>query len=215
MTTLRKHFLAGLVATAPLLVTVWVLWNLYLIVDRTVRPWLERITYLNRTLPDFLLTVVGVAAFLSVITLVGLLTRNLIGVAFFRLLERGASRIPIIKGIFGATKQISEVFLRDQRTAFQKVALFEYPRCGLYSLGFVTADDPESDLVAVFLPTTPNPTTGFLLVIPRRDVAVVPLTIEEGIRLIISGGSVLNPVQGKGLQAAVEALAAATGRKVS
>ncbi len=206
VTALRRHFLTGLVTIAPLVVTLWILWQLYLLVDHTVRPWLARITYLDRTLPGFLLTLLGVAAFLLLITLAGLFTRNLIGVAFFRLVERAASRIPVVKGIFLAVKQISEVFLKDQRTAFQKVVLFEYPRRGIYSLGFVTSDDPDLAMVSVFLPTTPNPTSGYLLLVPREQTAVLPLTIEEGIRLIISGGSVMSTAQGRTVQEIAGAL---------
>jgi uncharacterized membrane protein len=197
MSRWRRHFLTGLVALTPLLVTVWILWRFYLLVDGIVRPWLEKIPRLGEILPDFLLTLIGVVAFLLLITLVGLFTRNLIGVAFFRLVERAVNRIPIIKGIFSATKQISEVFLGDKRTAFQKVVLFEYPRREVYALGFVTNDQPELDFVNVFLPTAPNPTSGFMLLLPRREVQVLPLTVEEGVRLIISGGSVMSLAQGR------------------
>ena len=198
MIGLRRHFLTGLLALAPLAITGWILWRFYLLVDRTVRPWLERIPALHQeTIPDFVLTLAGVAAFLLLITLVGMFTRNLIGIAFFRLVERGLNRIPIIKGIFAATKQISEVFLQDRRTAFQKVVMFEYPRRGTYSLGFVTHDDPGLELVNVFLPTTPNPTSGYLLMVPRNQTVILPLTIEEGIRLIISGGAVMTGEQGR------------------
>ena len=193
MATLRRYFLTGLLAIPPLLVTVWILWRFYLLVDHTVRPWLEKIPGLGNVLPPFLITLSGVVAFLLLITLIGLFTRNLIGVAFFGLVERSVNHIPIIKGIFTATKQISEVFLKDKRTAFKKVVLFEYPRRGLYSIGFVTQDFPELELVNVFLPTTPNPTSGYLLMVPRRDTVVLPVSVEEGIRIIISGGAVMEP----------------------
>jgi len=196
MSVLRRYFLTGLLAVTPLAVTGWILWRFYLLVDRTIRPWLEKIPGLRETYPDFLLTLLGLFAFLFLIVLVGLFTRNLIGIAFFRLLESLLNRIPIIKGIFMATKQISEVFLKDHRTAFQKVVLFEYPRRGIYSVGFVTRDDPSLDLLNVFLPTTPNPTSGYLLMVPRKQATILPLTIEEGIRLIISGGSVMTKEQG-------------------
>ncbi len=200
MSVIRQHFLTGLLALTPLAVTGWILWRFYLLVDRTVRPGLEKIPGLSNTYPDFVLTVLGFIAFVILIILVGLFTRNLIGVAFFRLVERLVNRIPIIKGIFTAVKQISEVFLKDQRTAFQKVVLFEYPRRGLYSLGFITQDDPDIDLVNVFLPTTPNPTSGYLLLVPRDQAWILPITVEEGIRLIISGGSVMTKQQGRQLQ---------------
>ncbi|MFH1844685.1 MAG: DUF502 domain-containing protein [bacterium] len=205
MTDMRRHFLTGLLAVTPLAVTLWILWRFYLLVDHTVRPWLEKIPALSDTYPDFFLTLIGLAAFLLLITLVGIFTRNLIGMALFGLVERGLNRIPIIKGIFAAIKQISEVFLQDKRTAFKKVVMFEYPRRGIYSLGFVTNDDPKLALVNIFLPTTPNPTSGFLLMVPRDEARVLPLTIEEGIKLIISGGSVLDGSQGRAIQALIPA----------
>lgn len=190
---LRRYFVTGLLAIAPLAISLWIVWRFYLLVDAMVRPWLERIPGLRGTVPGFLLTLAGFVATILLIALIGLFTRNLLGVAFFGLVERTARRIPLIKGIFSATKQISEVFLGGQRTAFQKVVLFEYPRRGIYSMGFVTADDPASDLLAVFLPTTPNPTSGYMLLVPRSEAAILDLTIEEGIRLIISGGAVMTP----------------------
>jgi len=197
MSIIRQHFLTGLLAVTPLAVTGWILWRFYLLVDRTVRPWLEKIPGLSESYPDFVLTVLGFIAFLLLIVLVGLFTRNLIGIAFFRLVEKLLNRIPVIKGIFTATKQISEVFLNNQRTAFQKVVLFEYPRRGLYSVGFITQDDPQLEFLNVFLPTTPNPTSGYLLLVPRDHARILPLTVEEGIRLIISGGSVMTTLQGQ------------------
>jgi uncharacterized membrane protein len=218
MSVLRRHFLTGLLAITPLVVTLWVIWQFYLLVDGTVRPWLERIPRLSESYPDFVLTLLGLVAFLALITLIGMFTRNLIGVAFFGLVEKSLNRIPIIKGVFAATKQIAEVFLQDRRTAFKQVVLFEYPRRGLYSLGFVTQDSPAQPFVNVFLPTTPNPTSGFLLVVPREETVMLPLTIEEGIRLIISGGSVMTAAQGEMLQgrmAGLSAPAAAIGEGTS
>jgi uncharacterized membrane protein len=201
MSSMRRHFLTGLLTIAPVVVTVWILWRFYLLVDRTIRPWLEKIPGLRlEAIPDFALTLAGVLAFLLLIALVGMFTHNLIGIAFFSLVERVARRIPIIKGIFTATKQISEVFLKDHRTAFEKVVMFEYPRRGIYSLGFVTFNDPELELLNVFLPTTPNPTSGYLLMVPRQQAIILPVTVEEGIRLIISGGAVMTAQQGQQLQ---------------
>jgi uncharacterized membrane protein len=125
------------------------------------------------------------------------------------------NQIPIIKGIFTATKQISEVFLKDHRTAFQKVVLFEYPRRGLYSLGFVTHDDPNLDMLNVFLPTTPNPTSGYLLLVPRNQATILQLSVEEGIRLIISGGSVMTHQQGHLIHNLVSGGSVATASEIA
>ena len=97
----------------------------------------------------------------------------------------------MVKSVFSASKQIAGVFLQDRRTAFKNVVMFEYPRKDIWALGFVTHDDPNLDLINIFLPTTPNPTSGYILMLPREDTIVLTMNIEEGIRLIISGGSVL------------------------
>lgn len=188
----RQHVLTGLLTLTPLAVTAWIGWRLYLLVDRALRPLLERIPPLQ-ALPDVLVTALGVLLSIVLVGLVGLVSRNLIGVAFFNLVERLFHRIPVMKSVFTASKQIAEVFLGDGRQAFQKVVLFEYPRRDMWALGFLTKDEPASDVVHVFLPTTPNPTSGFLLLIPRADTRVLDMSVEDGIRLIISGGAVVDP----------------------
>lgn len=198
MKRLRKHFLTGLLSITPLAVTGWIAWRLYLLVDRALRPLLERYPPLQ-TLPDFLVTAMGAGLSVLLIVLVGLVSRNLIGVAFFNLVERLFNRIPIVKGIFTAVKQIAEVILSDSRKAFRQVVLFEYPRPGCWALGFVTREELEAGLLHVFLPTTPNPTSGFLLLLPREDVRLLDISVEEGIRLIISGGAVATDDQVRSL----------------
>ena len=188
---LKKHFLTGLLAMAPLAITAWVLWRFYELVSATMRPWLQRLPALSDAYPDFFLTVAGLVIFFLLIVLVGLLTRSLFGVALLRLLERLVEQIPVVKSMYSGTKQIASVFLQDRRTAFQKVVLFEYPRRGVFSLGLVTRDEPGDPLVNVFLPTTPNPTSGFLLLVPRLDLREVQVTVEEAIKIIVSGGSVM------------------------
>jgi uncharacterized membrane protein len=194
MTRKRQHFLAGLITITPVAVTGWIVWRLYLLIDGALRPLLERILPLQE-LPDMLVTAFGVVVSVILIFVVGLLAGNLIGRAFFGLVERVMNRIPVIKGIFSSVKQIAEVFLGGSRQAFKKVVLFEYPRRGLWAVGFVTRDEPESGVVHVFLPTTPNPTSGFLLMIPRADATVLDMSVEEGIRLIISGGAAVDAAQ--------------------
>ena len=99
--------------------------------------------------------------------------------------------------LLASIKQISEVFLRDRRTAFQKVVLFAYPRQGLYSIGFVTKDEPKHRLVNVFLPTAPNPTSGFMLLVPREELVELGIPVEEAIKLIVSGGAIMTHAQAR------------------
>lgn len=194
----RKHFLTGLLAITPLAITAWILWKFYALISSTIGPWIQRIPYLE-IYPRFYLTLLGMLIFVLLISFVGMFTRNLIGMAFFRLVERFIERIPIVKSVFSASKQIAGVFLQDRRTAFQKVVLFEYPRRGLYSLGFVTRDAETDDQVAVFLPTTPNPTSGYMLLIPQADVTELSIPVEEAIKLIVSGGSIMTPKQARAI----------------
>ncbi len=195
MSRLRQHLVTGLLTVTPLAITGWILWRFYLVVDRALRPLLERIVPVPWYIPPFVLTLLGVLVSLLLLVLIGMITRTLIGVAFFGLFERIINRIPVIKGIFRMTKQVSEVLLSDNRQAFRDVAMFEYPRRGIWSLGFVTHDVPERDRLHIFLPTTPNPTSGYLLLVPRADVRILPMSVEDGIRLIISGGAVVPDVQ--------------------
>lgn len=192
---LQRHFLTGLLSITPLVITTWILWRFYVLISSTMRPWLQRIPAVTETYPEFLLTLIGVIVFVLLITLVGLFTRNLIGIAFFRVLERFFEQIPVVKSVFSAIKQIAEVFLQDRRTAFQKVVLFAYPRQGLFSIGFVTRDEPENQLVNVFLPTAPNPTSGFMLLVPREELRELGIPVEEAIKLIVSGGSIMTAAQ--------------------
>ena len=192
---LQRHFLTGLLSITPLVITTWILWRFYVLISSTMRPWLQRIPAVTETYPEFLLTLIGVIVFVLLITLVGLFTRNLIGIAFFRVLERFFEQIPVVKSVFSAIKQIAEVFLQDRRTAFKKVVLFAYPRQGLFSIGFVTRDEPENQLVNVFLPTAPNPTSGFMLLVPREELRELSIPVEEAIKLIVSGGSIMTAAQ--------------------
>lgn len=207
--SLRKHFLTGLLSVAPLAITAWVLWRFYGIVSGTMRPWLQRLPALSEAYPDFFLTVAGLVIFFLLIALIGLLTRSLLGVALLRLVERFVDRIPVVKSMYSGTKQIASVFLDDRRTAFQRVVLFEYPRRGVFSMGLVTRDVPGDPLVNVFLPTTPNPTSGFLLLVPRADLREVSVGVEEAIKIIVSGGSVMTGAQAAGIAADAGVLAAA------
>ncbi|MEN8007173.1 MAG: DUF502 domain-containing protein [Candidatus Krumholzibacteriota bacterium] len=213
---MQRHFFTGLLSITPLVITSWILWRFYVLISATMRPWLQRIPAVTETYPEFLLTLIGVVVFVLVITLVGLFTRNLIGIAFFRVLERFFEQIPVVKSVFSAVKQIAEVFLQDRRTAFQKVVMFAYPRQGLYSMGFVTRDEPDQLLVNVFLPTTPNPTSGFMLLVPRDELVELPIPVEEAIKLIVSGGAIMTPEQaalvgGSSLRLATQTGAEGTG----
>ena len=125
------------------------------------------------------------------------MTAGLVGRFFVRTSERILNNMPIVRSVYGAIKQILETVLQNKATAFRQVVLIEYPRPGIWALGFVSGPTKgevrrrlDRELVNVFLPTTPNPTSGFLLFVPKADVQVMNMTIEEGIKLVVSGGIV-------------------------
>jgi uncharacterized membrane protein len=201
---IRAHFLTGLLVLVPVVLTGYIIWNLFLALDGILgdftRDWLfDRI---GIELDDRRIPGLGFITLTALIILTGMLTRNYFGKKLVALGEQVVDRIPLINRVYGAIKQISEAFLSTKREVFKKAVLFEYPRKGIYSIGFYTQDTRgtvqdalENDVVSVFLPTTPNPTSGFLLFIPKSEVIELDLSIEEALKLIISGGAIV-PKQG-------------------
>ena len=134
----------------------------------------------------------------SVVLLLGWLSTNVVGRKLIQVGENLIGRIPVAKSIYSATKGVLEAVSFEQSDAFKRVVLIEYPRKGLFVLAFVTRwarwptiDPRTADMVLVFVPTTPNPTSGFLLLVPRDEAVDLPISVEDGIRMVISGGIVL------------------------
>jgi uncharacterized membrane protein len=197
MSTIRRAFLTGLLVLAPLGITAWVFTWIFRSIDGLMRPWLLRaIPQLRGSIPEEGFTGIGFVAAILIVVLVGIFANNLLGRAFFGAIDRVVGRIPWVKGVYSATKEISGVVFTERGQAFRKVVLFEYPRPGLYSLGFVTREsqsDLPHDVYNVFLPTTPNPTSGYFLMVPREDAIPLSISIEDGLKLIVSGGAVISP----------------------
>ena len=196
---LRNYFLAGIIVTAPISITIWLSWKFINFVDSSVRPWIppkyNPETYLPIDLPGLGLVVVAV-----VLTAIGALAAGFFGRALVRTGERILARMPVVRSIYSALKQIFETVLAEKSRAFRQVVLIEYPRKGSWALGFATGTTKgevqttiEDEVVNVFLPTTPNPTSGYLLFLPRKDVTFLSMTVEEGIKMVISGGVVTPP----------------------
>ncbi len=192
---LRRNLLTGILAITPLALTLWVLWKLYGLIAGLLRPLLARLTFVSDHYPEFALTLLGVVAFVPVLVLLGLFTRNLVGRAFFNYVDQVFERIPLVKGLFATFKQIAGVFGSDQGRSFKQVVAVQFPHPGSLALAFVTRDEPDSDLVVVFLPTTPNPTSGFMLLVRRAEVQPVAISVEEAIKLVVSGGAIMSPAQ--------------------
>lgn len=196
---LRNYFFTGLVICAPLAITAYLTWTLIGWVDGWVKPYLPDVynpdLYLPFSVPGF-----GLIVAVFVITIVGFLTANLIGKSILSYGEYLLSRMPVVRNIYSALKQIFETVFREDSDSFQSVVIVEYPRKGIWALAFVATDtlgEVQANLdkkagqtVSVFLPTTPNPTSGFLLFVPSDEVIELEMSVEEAAKLVISAGLV-------------------------
>jgi uncharacterized membrane protein len=170
-------------------------------IDSQVTPLIPEPYHPEKYLP-FALPGLGLIIVFLALTLIGALTAGLFGRLWIKTTEHLLARMPVVRGVYSAIKQIFETILRQQSQAFREVVLIQYPRPGSWTLGFISGvtkgEVPRvvsEDLVNVFVPTTPNPTSGFLLFVPRRDVIVLDMTVEEGIKMVVSGG-ILTPPDG-------------------
>lgn len=194
---LRAYFLTGLVVAAPISITIYLTWIFVSYVDSWIKPFVPAVynpdTYLPFSVPG-----VGLVFAFVGLTFLGALTANLFGRTIVAYGEQMFSRMPVVRNIYRALKQIFETALSQSSSSFQDVGLIEYPRKGLYAIVFVSTTTSgeildksgERDMISVFLPTTPNPTSGYLLFVPKRDVMLLDMSVEDGAKLVISAGLV-------------------------
>ena len=196
---LRNWFFAGIIVTAPIGLTVWLIWSFIAYVDRNVISLLpDRYhpeTYLPFSVPGLGL-VIGVVG----LTLIGFLTTNILGRWLVRIGEKLVARMPIIRGLYGALKQLFETMLAQKATAFRQVALIEWPHAGMWTLAFVTTSETGEvgrrlggDVVGLYVPTTPNPTGGYFVYLRRADLVILDMSVDEAMKHIISTGVVSVP----------------------
>ncbi len=190
---LRNYFFAGLLVVVPFGVTIWIVIGIFNFFDSWFPNLAQKyeILYPIEHGMGFLLTV-------ALISFIGLITQMYIGRKLLNLVEFILIKIPFISTIYNGLKQVSESIMGKRNRIFESVALIEYPRQGLYSLAFVTGEDKNlfetaigKPLAYVFVPTTPNPTSGFYLIVPQEDLIVTDLTVEEAMKMIISSGMVI------------------------
>lgn len=199
---LRGNFLTGIVVVAPVILTFYIIWTVVTFIDAQVVPWVPAVynpsTWLGTYVPGF-----GVVIFIVFTAVIGTLTKNLFGRQLVRYGESLVERMPVVRSVYNALKQIVETVLSQSKSSFKHACLIQYPSAGIWSIGFVATETTgeildkvgERDMLSVFVPTTPNPTSGFLLFLPRRDVVILDMTIEQAAKLIISGGLVGPPAQ--------------------
>jgi len=203
LSRVRNYFLTGIIVTAPIAITfavaMWVInW-----IDSKVVPLIPSSYNPQEILQQhtgFHIPGIGLLVVFIGLTLIGFLAAGLLGRFVVRVGENLLNRMPIIRSVYGALKQIFETVLRSSSRSFREVALIEYPRRGIWAIGFITTKTTgevrsqiKEEVVNVFLPTTPNPTSGFLLFVPRKDLIILDMGVEEAIKMIVSAGIVTPP----------------------
>ena len=190
---ISNNFFKGILISVPVIITFYIAWGLIKFFDNKASPILGTFPY---EVPGFGLILVFI--FFSI---VGFLTTGLLGRIFSSFIEKILSKIPVLRNIYSGLKQLFETILTKKSNSFREVILLEYPRKGIWAMGFLTGNTEgevqrltKDSMINIFLPTTPNPTSGFLLFVPLKDVLRLNMTVEEGIKMIISAG-MLTPVE--------------------
>lgn len=202
MTRVRGFFqralIAGVLATLPLAVTYWFITFVFKKFSGFFSPYLEMLMIrFDLIIPIYVQKIISFSVIVVALILIGLLARNFIGRQILGIIESIAENIPIVRSVYSSIRQIVDAFQTTSGSSFKKVVMIEYPRQGLYSFGFITKDSSEflnqatgEVCVNIFIPTTPNPTSGFILIVPKKDVIDPGIPIEHGIKFIISAGLV-------------------------
>ncbi|WP_299961953.1 DUF502 domain-containing protein [uncultured Roseobacter sp.] len=206
--SLRASFLTGLVVIAPVGLTIWLIWSVVGWIDGFVLPLVPGPYQPDRLLqtwlgldPEIQINIrgIGVVIFLIFTIIVGWMAKGLIGRSLIRFAESLVERTPVVRSIYSGIKQISETVFAQSERSFEKACLIEYPRRGIWAIGFISTDtkgevamraNDGAPMLSIFVPTTPNPTSGFLLFFPKDDIIELDMSVEEAAKLVISAGLV-------------------------
>ena len=198
---LRNYFISGLLFSLPLIITFYVVTWIIQTVDSWVQPFIPP-EYNPQNFLPFPVPGLGIIIAIIGLVLIGTVTKGFFGNIVIRYSERFLSKMPIVRSIYSTTKQISEAVLQSRSQSFREVGMIEYPRPGLWALCFVTGTTKgevqkktANDVVNVFVPTTPNPTSGFLLFVPKGDIIPMNMSVEEGIKMVVSAGMITPPLR--------------------
>ncbi|GAA6198898.1 DUF502 domain-containing protein [Aquicoccus sp. SU-CL01552] len=195
---LRGAFLTGLVVIAPVGLTIWLIWSVVGWIDGVVLPLVPQ-TMRPEQYIGINLRGVGVIIFLMFTVIVGWIAKGIIGRSLIGFAERLVDRMPVVRSVYSGIKQISETVFAQSESSFEKACLIQYPRRGIWAIGFISTTakgevaqraETGGRLISVFVPTTPNPTSGFLLFFPEEDVTELDMTVEDAAKLVISAGLV-------------------------
>ncbi|MDB9857676.1 DUF502 domain-containing protein [Amylibacter sp.] len=195
---LRGNFLTGLVIVLPVALTIWMIWAFVGFVDNSVLPLVPDAYKPSSEWRGF-----GVIVFLVFTSIVGAMTKGIFGKQLLKYIESLVDRMPIVRTIYNGVKQIVETVLNQSNSSFEKACMVEYPRRGIWAIAFVStstkgevlAKSGEDEMMSIFLPTTPNPTSGFLLFVPKQDVVILDMDVEAAAKLVISAGLVMPPTK--------------------
>jgi uncharacterized membrane protein len=208
---LRTNFLTGIVVIAPVALTIWLISSIIGWFDGLVLPFVPDAYRPEKILNTFFgydlklnIRGVGVVVFLVFAILVGWLAKGLIGRSFIKYAENLVNRMPVVRSFYSGIKQIAETVFAQKERSFEKACMIEYPRKGIWAIGFISTDakgeiaernSSKGSMVSVFVPTTPNPTSGFLLFFPKSDIVELDMSIEDAAKLVISAGLVYPPTK--------------------
>ncbi len=199
---LRRYFISGILAFAPLAITIWAIGTIIVWLDNLILPRVLKLVIPGLEEPPPL-PVIGMLFTFFVIILMGVIARHLFGGEFERIWERLLGRVPVARSIYAGVKQLTEaIFVSEKGTQrFSRVVMIEYPRKGIFALAFTTGptqgilqQQTEPFMINCFLPTTPNPTSGYYLLVPEDEIHEVDLTVEDAFKLVMSAGLV-NPTE--------------------
>lgn len=196
--SLRNAFFSGLLLLAPLVVTIWAFIKIIGIVGGSFRPLYDQfLPQALRSVP-FLWDILATVLVMAFVTLFGYVSRYFLGKYFLSVGERAIQGIPGVNSVYNTVKQIVETFGGNNRNIFSKVVLVEFPRKGIHAIGFLTNKTrgeaqarTDEEVWTVFVPTAPNPTSGFLILLPRREITELEMSVGDGMKMVISGGAVM------------------------
>jgi len=197
MLKIRSWFITGILVLTPIILTVYVAWAFITFVDNLVVPIVPNGYRPSNYLP-FSIPGLGLIIVFTFTTLVGSLASGLFGRTLIRIWENILNRMPVVRSVYSAIKQILETVMAAQSDAFRQAVLVQYPRKDIWAIGFVTgstkgevSNNVSEKMINVFMPTTPNPTSGFLLFFPEKDLIFLKMSVEDALKLVVSGGMVI------------------------
>lgn len=194
---LRAYFFTGILVTAPVSITFYMAYKIFIWIDVSVNHLIPPELIARYNIPLTTIPGIGIVILILAMIFIGMFAAGFVGRFFLHLGDWIVRRLPVISSIYSLLKQVFETMFSDKKQSFNKCVLLEYPRKGIWILGFVSAEtkgeikkELHEELLSVFIPTTPNPTSGFLIFVPKKDVIPLSMSVEQGIKFVISCGIV-------------------------